>query len=293
MVFSGPGAGCGGVDFEAELLPRIGAPLAEVAGAPKVPVLHAALPGVLAVDWIPGATLYARRRGGEDDDDDERIGGAFAVLHAVSRREAWLPERLVLGDLGERIVWTSPEQYAALGPAALELWRRVQADDLATRTLIELVEQETRETACFVHGDARQANIVLTRRVVAFVDWELAGWGDPARDPGMLFADDLAAFLAPRVGREAMRLSTLRRRGGALVRGYRSVALREAMDPGPRFDERVIAWAGEALLRRVHTIAHHEGRFDRVEAHLTASALELLRHPKRWAQHFLGKASAA
>src|SRR5512140_2400025 len=68
------------LDFEGQLLPRLGAHLARVPGAPLVPAVHAARAGLLALEWIPGGTLFRHwQRGGADP--GEKVGAALGVLH--------------------------------------------------------------------------------------------------------------------------------------------------------------------------------------------------------------------
>lgn len=262
------------LDFEGQLLPRLSAHLARVPGAPLVPTVHAARRGMLALEWIPGGTLFRHwQRGGADP--GERVGAALGVLHdSTAAGEPWLSARRPVGDMVEQLVWsTAPRD------AALELWRRVQADPKAARALERLLADEAAGHEVLVHGDLRHANVILNRGRVAFVDWELAGRGDFARDLGMLLAEDVAGWLGGGLSQAAMR-----RRLGSVRRGHRRTApgLLDGAQP------RVIGWLAEALLRRAYTLAHQRG-FGAEEARLADTALELLRAPKAWAPKLLGR----
>lgn len=252
------------------------------------PVVLARAPGRLALSWMAGQTTYVRRRHDRSlgATDDALIGCALAHLHA--RRE--VTSTPVTGELIERLLWTTPADYAAMSPATVSLWSLVQHRATAERTLAKLLAVERASPAVLCHGDLRQSNVFVARRRVGFVDLELAGLGDPARDLGMWIAEDLGSFLVPRDRREALTLGELRRRLRAFVGAWeREAALLEL--PGRAgVRRRAIAWAGEALLRRTYTVTVHEGSFGAYELHVTRSALGLLTEPGRWARHFLGAA---
>lgn len=260
------------LDFEGLLLPRLGAHLAAVPGAPLVPAVHAARAGLLALEWIRGATLFRhRQRGGAEP--GERVGAALGVLHdSTAAGQPWLSARRPVGDMVEQLVWaTAPRD------ASLELWRRVQGSPKAARALERLLADEAAGHEVLVHGDLRQPNVLLSGRRVAFVDWELAGRGDLARDLGMLLAEDVASWVGGALGAPA-----LRRRLQAVLRGHRRAApgLLDGALP------RVTGWLAEALLRRAYTLAHQRG-FGAPEAALADAALELLHAPRAWARKLL------
>ncbi|MEW5738983.1 MAG: phosphotransferase [Myxococcota bacterium] len=269
-----------GVDAEAEALAAL--QRAEISGVPRV-VRHA--PGALAVEWLAGRTLYAHRRL-RGEHVERQVGTALARVHHGARD--LLPGRLVSGELISRLVWTTPELYAALGPAELELFRKVQADARATERLVWLLDTETPEASAFVHGDLRQPNVLVGRRGVAFLDWEQSGQGDPARDLGMLLADDFAAWVAPRDAEERLHFPALRANARALVSGWERETgrLRRARPKALR--TRVICWMAEALLRRVFTLAHHEGALGTHGAWVLDAALALLHTPAAQARRLLG-----
>lgn len=274
-----------GVDAEAEALLALHRALGPDALLPRV--LHHA-PGAVALEWLRGRTLYVhrRRRGARID---EAVGRALARVHHGAK--VVLPHRVVVGDVGERLVWTSPQLYASLGPAGLELAQRVQADARATQRLVWLLETETPRTSGFVHGDLRQPNVLVTRRGVAFLDWEQSGLGDPSRDLGMLLADDFAAYVAPRDQGERLSWRALRGHARALLRGWEAETARQRGLRPRRLNTRVAAWLGEALLRRVFTLAHHDGALGQHGEWVLEAALALLRSPAAQARVLLGGAA--
>lgn len=263
--------GDGGVDAEAQALLALHDVVGESVVLPRVARRG---PGALALDWLAGPTLYTHRRRAGARPVDAAIGAALARVHHGAK--GVLPGRLVVGDLGQRLVWTSPELYASLGPAGLALVQRVQRDAAAAARLVWLLETETRATSVFVHGDLRQPNVLLTRRGVAFLDWEQSGLGDPARDLGMLLADDFAAYVSPRDARERQSFAQLRGHARGLVDGWRAETQALGGVAPARLEVRVLGWTAEALLRRAYTLAHHDGALGAHGEHVLDAALALL-----------------
>ncbi len=265
------------IDFEAGLLPQLAPLCAGARHAPRTPTVHAAAPGVLVLGWVPGKTLatgVTRPRLERD------VGRALATVHARTRAARVGTSRQVQGTLAKELVWTSPELFAAFGPATARWWHRVQDDASAMEALARLCLWETREPQVLVHGDARRANVIAGKRV-GLVDWEQAGFGDGARDLGLFSADDVALHLEGTLGS-----AELRRRLWGLLSGYLEVAEAEGFSPGPRFLARVVAWTGEGVLRRVWTRTSLEHAFTDREAVLVESACDCLRNPSGWVRQF-------
>lgn len=241
--------------------------------------------GRFFVSWLAGSTAYVRRRRAPRlaVDDDARIGRALAHFHA----QPGASKERCSGELIERLIWTTPEDYAGLGPASLSLWRLVQSHRPAQKRLTALLTVD-RTMNALCHGDCRQANVFVHRGRVGFVDLELAGLGDPARDLGMWIAEELGSYLVPRNPSEVTSLGALRARLSAFMAAWsREAAVLEL--PGQAgVRERAIAWAGEALLRRVYTLTVHDGAWGEAELHVARSALGLVSQPRFWARHFLG-----
>ncbi|MBL8917779.1 MAG: aminoglycoside phosphotransferase family protein [Myxococcaceae bacterium] len=252
------------------------------------PTVLVRAPGRLVVSWLAGETTYVRRRRRRSlgAADDALVGRALAHLHARGA----VTTTAATGELIERLLWTTPADYAAMSPATLALWSLVQHRRTAERTLSRLLAVERRSPAVLCHGDLRQANVFVARGRVGFVDLELSGLGDPARDLGMWIAEDLGGYLVPRDRAEILTLGELRRRLRAFVGAWERQAQVLGLPGVPAIRRRATAWAGEALLRRAYTVTVHEGVFGVREAHVARSALGLLTEPGRWARHFLGAA---
>lgn len=252
----------------------------------STPVVLDGAPGRFLVSWLDGSTAYVRRRRAPRVavDDDARIGRALAHFHAGPPGAS---KERCSGELIERLLWTTPEDYAGLGPASLSLWRLVQSHRPAQKRLGTLLTLDRTMTA-LCHGDCRQANVFVHRERVGFVDLELAGLGDPARDLGMWIAEELGSYLVPRTPSEVTSLRELRSRLSAFMRAWAREAAVLGLPGQAGIRERAIAWAGEALLRRVYTLTVHEGAWGEPELHVARSALGLVSQPRFWARHFLG-----
>ncbi len=243
----------------------------------NVPRVRHASGGLLALEWVEGKTLWAHRRG-SDEIIDEAIGAALFRLQLNGRSAA--AKFTVRGDLGRRILWTSPELYASLTPAALELFRQVQHRP-SLQALSHLLEREAAEPKLLVHGDLRQPNVMLHKGRITFIDWELSGLGDPTRDLGMLLAEDVRAYVQPRDEEELISRDHLKRHARALVAGWELAAAEREFVLASDHRERVIGWAGEALLRAAYTIASNEASLPQP---LLDAALAMLESPAEWSE---------
>jgi aminoglycoside phosphotransferase len=258
-----------GVAHEASLL--------RLLNSANVPSVRHASGGLLALEWIQGKTLWEHRRKNSEL-LDEQIGAALFQLQLGGRNVA--AKFTVRGDLGKRLLWTSPELYASLTPAALELFRQVQQRP-ALQALNHLLEREVAEPTLLVHGDLRQPNVMLHQKRITFIDWELAGLGDPTRDLGMLMAEDVRAYVQPRAEEELITRARLNRHARALITGWEKAATEQGQILAVDHRERVIGWAGEALLRAAYTIASNEASLPQP---LLDAALAMLESPAEWSE---------
>ncbi|HEV2774339.1 MAG TPA: phosphotransferase [Solirubrobacteraceae bacterium] len=161
-----------------------------------VPRLHGhdALRGILILEWIAdGEDLDAlhHRRGRPSPILAAALGRSLAAVHAVSRDAQALRD-----DAPWVLALHRPplEALRYLSAASIELIRLLQADaDLGTA--LDALRGDWR-TERLVHRDVKWANCIahpaaggtrLTR--VKLVDWEMAGWGDPAFDIGSALSD--------------------------------------------------------------------------------------------------------
>ena len=159
--------------------------------------------GVLILEWIERGEDLERlvaSRGGCPPALAAALGRALAALHAVApdaeelRRDA--PWVLALHR-------PPLEALRYFSEASVELVKRLQADAPLCRALDELregwaplalVHRDVKWANCIAHPAPGAASSRLTR--VKLVDWEMAGWGDPAFDVGSAFSDCVAGSRA-------------------------------------------------------------------------------------------------
>jgi aminoglycoside phosphotransferase (APT) family kinase protein len=186
---------------EVALYRRLAASAAPIASC--IPRLHGydAGRGVLILEWIAGGQDLYRYHAARDRCSlalASALGRVLAALHSVApddeafRRDApW-----VLSVHRPRL-----DALRYLSGASIELIKVIQEDEPFAHGLDELREGWRIET--LVHRDVKWENCVahaaaggarLTR--IKLVDWEMAGWGDPAFDVGSGFSDFLGHWLA-------------------------------------------------------------------------------------------------
>ena len=165
-----------------------------------VPALHGydRARGILILEWIAGGEdldALHRRRGRPAPVLAAALGRALAAIHAAPRDDEALRE-----DAPWVLSLHRPplEALRYLSAASIELVRRLQGDDRLGAALDEL--RDMWRPLALVHRDVKWANCIAhppaggvrpTR--IALVDWEMAGWGDPAFDVGSALSD-YAAF---------------------------------------------------------------------------------------------------
>ena len=155
--------------------------------------------GVLILEWIERGEDLERlvaSRGGCPPALAAALGRVLAALHAVApdaeelRRDA--PWVLALHR-------PPLEALRYFSEASVELVKRLQADAPLCLALDELregwvplalVHRDVKWANCIAHPAPGAASSRLTR--VKLVDWEMAGWGDPAFDVGSAFSDCVA-----------------------------------------------------------------------------------------------------
>jgi tRNA A-37 threonylcarbamoyl transferase component Bud32 len=279
-----------GVVWEGQVLSALAGMCAGVRDAPLLPAVCGfdARRGVLALEWISDAEMlyaYHRRTRRYPLELARQVGRGLGAIHRETFGKA--PPSSGGKEMLWNVLWPSPAFYATLSPAAVTLIGCAQSNPEAVRAMMVMRQEHTGGPACFLHGDFRQANVLRVGRRVAFLDWELAHWGEPARDVGMLFADYVAAWVSPLHAMETLEQEALQRFLRTLLGAY--VAARAGtLADGTDFERRVLQWTGEGLLHHVYTRTHTVGAFDETAARLTAAGLELLARPGQWRHLLLG-----
>jgi thiamine kinase-like enzyme len=169
-----------------------------------------------------------------------------------------------LQDFGEYDPWVlsfhlkSSGDFDSPGEANAELLRVVKREAPLGRALEALREQWQADT--LIHGDMKWDNCLIstnaaTNAAVRFIDWEMAGWGDPLWDVAGILQEYLAAWV--RWGRPA----------GEVAPAIR--AFWEAYGAEVRSLDRAI---GYAAARMIQSAYEHQKR----EKQMTAPAVRLL-----------------
>jgi len=192
--------------------------------------------------WMPGEAGGERLvEGGPREGLAETLGRELGKLHAIPR--SW-PELALLGP---------PPADAAQARIA-DYARHLAADDdphpvaqWALRWLLQEAPQPAVPVLC--HGDFRSGNYLARgEELVAILDWDFAGWGDPDEDIGW-FCSVLWRFGA--LAREAGGIAPR----AAFYRGYEEAA-RRRIDPA-----RARYWEVMAALRWLVIALKQRDRF--------------------------------
>jgi aminoglycoside phosphotransferase (APT) family kinase protein len=231
---------------------------------------------------IPGPRLDARIRTSEQPSKLIKAAGlALATVH-----DATPPAGLHDEAAFEHPPWDPVTLETHLGLSAAQ--RKILAalhGDRELRSRGRLVRDRLREHVSPCHGDARTANFcVRDSSLPVLIDWEAAGWGNPAGDMAALCGGLLADLLVSTATSDAV---TPRASLAAAVERW-TTAVRAALDgyrqvdgDGPWTDDLLGAAVGSALLVRAFVRAAYT-TYDRPVACLYEVGASLLRAPERW-----------
>ncbi|HBN09655.1 MAG TPA: hypothetical protein DD435_13725 [Cyanobacteria bacterium UBA8530] len=270
--------------------------LASLASEPNCPLIlpevHSIEPrlGLLVLGWLDGGealNYYHWRTGRYPLALGMTLGRALGWLHRESRalRPSLGPQAFVEGRFGNPrpFVYLTLDNYARLSQAGLRFFEMIHSDDNALYELYRLLQYPTELT--LLHGDVKLPNLLRLRgrkNQIAFVDWEMARWGDPARDVGALFAQYIRAWLAPQTQREKLDQAGVCQFLRVVLNSYRRQ--RGSAYPLERdFRYRAIRWAGVSLLYYVFGAIHNTEYLDERHSSLTQQAIGMLNDPYRWA----------
>jgi aminoglycoside phosphotransferase (APT) family kinase protein len=137
---------------------------------------------LLVLEWIEGGEDLLRRR--VTPTLAAALGRVLAELHAVA------PDG---EDLRRDPPWVLAlhrpplEALRYFSAASVELVRLLQRDARLAQALDGL--REGWRCEALVHRDVKRANCVAHGARVTLVDWEMAGWGDPAWDAGSFLGE--------------------------------------------------------------------------------------------------------
>jgi aminoglycoside phosphotransferase (APT) family kinase protein len=239
--------------------------------------------GLLIVEWIAGGEDLYRHHAGRARCSPalaRALGRVLATLHAVApddeelRRDApW-----VLSLHRPRL-----DALRYLSASSIALIRALQRDAAFARGLDGLRDGWRVET--LVHRDVKWANCIVTRpAAITLVDWEMAGWGDPALDVGSA----LGEFLGWRLRSE--RNGVVRDAAPAIAAFWRAYAdARRLLGAAAgALLERAVRFAAARLLQSAYEKTQETGRDSERAARAVTLARELLLEPRAACAQLLG-----
>jgi aminoglycoside phosphotransferase (APT) family kinase protein len=241
--------------------------------------------GLLILEWIAdGEDLYRHhaRRARCSVALARALGRVLAALHAVAPDDEELrcDAPWVLSLHRPRL-----EALRYLSAPSIELIKAIQRDAPFAGGLDVL--REGWRVEALVHRDVKWANcIVRAPTAIALVDWEMAGWGDPALDVGSAFGEFLGWQLrsGSEAGADPEPAIAAFWRAYAAARGLRGA-------PADELLERAVGYAAARLVQSAYEKTQETGRASERGARGVALARALLLAPRAAAAELLGIAA--
>jgi len=241
--------------------------------------------GLLILEWIAdGEDLYRHHAGRARCSAPlaRALGRVLAALHAVAPDDEELrcDPPWVLSLHRPRL-----EALRYLTPPSIELITAIQRDaDLAAG--LDALREGWRVEA-LVHRDVKWANCIV-RPIrppagIALVDWEMAGWGDPALDVGSAFGEFLGWRLRSGTADDAPAEPAITAfwRAYAAARGLRGAAAGELL-------ERAVTFAGARLVQSAYEKTQESAMASERGARGMKLARSLLLSPRAACAELLG-----
>jgi thiamine kinase-like enzyme len=192
--------------------------------------------------------------------------------------------------------------FAATPIDCLKFYKIYQQYPQLGKAVAELAQESV--ACCLVHNDLKLNNILLhhhpqsSSAPVKIIDWECAGWGDPAADLGMAIGSYLELWLENLVvGSElsiqeslqlaVVPLTSLQSSLQALVNSYLTT-FPEILQTQPNYLQRVLQYTGLCLMRRIETIIENDRFFDNQSIAILQVARQLLCNPLAFVHRIFG-----
>jgi hypothetical protein len=140
----------------------------------------------------------------------QSIGEILATLHSQTferieyqqflDRQPSLDTTDTAIDIINRLSHITPNIFRVMPPDCLQFLKLYQRFPSLTQAILDLGNSIT--PSCLIHNDLKINNILLdlswtlpTSKVIRLIDWERAGWGDPAFDLGCILGSYLEIWL--------------------------------------------------------------------------------------------------
>jgi Phosphotransferase enzyme family len=281
-------------------------------------VLHADRPNSIVVNhfWAD----YDDMQDFYDDDDQEydpaiatELGQKLALIHRSTYNSTWQePLETSLGNpanpgrkVARRLNRVHSGIFAVTPIDCLRFYKLYQQYP-SLATAVEQLAQDY-QACCLVHNDLKLNNLLIhhsptppiTDSRIRFLDWESAGWGDPAVDLGNLINSYLQLWLENLVVSSELSineslqlaivpLSSLQPVLFAFFDSYRQTFPAIFVDQ-PNFLAKVLQYAGLALIRRIEVIIDDNRVFDNRSIAMLQVAKQLLCSPTAFITTIFGQ----
>jgi thiamine kinase-like enzyme len=201
----------------------------------------------------------------------------------------------------------TPEIFGIVPADGLKFFALYQRYDSLGQAMAEL--GKAFKPCCLTHNDLKLNNILLqtdwehsSDNIVRLIDWERSAWGDPAFDLGMLIASYLQIWLSSLVISQALSIEESLRLAStplekiqpaiaALSLAYLDV-FPEIIQERPDFWQRVVQFAGLALIQQIQAMIQYQKSFGNTGICLLQVAKTLLCRPEQSMQTVFGTAAA-
>jgi hypothetical protein len=226
------------------------------------------------------------------------LGDALGTLHQLTAAAAAsaMFEGPVPGRAARYLLLHHPgiEAFTTVSGGSLEVVRLVQGSEEVCG-LLDSLNQEWRES-CVIHADLRWDNcqVVGTSADVdgpriQFVDWEMAGLGDPCWDVGTVFSECLSTWLlSTPVTRDTapgdflpLARFPLRKMQSAMRSFWRSYVRRMALDDRAAAEwlRRSVQYAGARLIQTAYEVMQREIRLTANVIYMLQLSLNVMERP--------------
>lgn len=231
------------------------------------------------------------------------IGSAIATIHRATFNQQnyfeFFSQRQDSSDVAplnrtsQKLHRVTPEVFGSMPADGLKFIALYQRYDSLGKAIVEL--GESAQPSCLTHNDLKLNNLLLhddwknQANSVRLIDWERCSWGDPALDLGMLVASYLQLWLSSLVVsqsialEEALRLAMipldhLQPSIAAIAQAYLET-FPEILQHRPDFLQRVIQFAGLALIQQIQGTIQYQKTFDNTGICMLQVAKSLLCRP--------------
>jgi thiamine kinase-like enzyme len=189
-----------------------------------------------------------------------------------------------------------PEIFGLVPDDGLKFFALYQRYDSLGQAIAQLGKSVT--PSCLTHKDLKLNNILLHKdwqnnhnNIIRLIDWERSAWGDPAFDLGTLIGSYVQIWLGSLVIsnslsiEESLRLAItplelLQPSIGALTLAYLNT-FPEILKHRPDFLERVVQFAGFALIQQIQAMIQYQKSFGNTGIAMLQVAKSLLCRPQQ------------